>query len=183
MRPDLSIEQCENGLVVRFNAPMDILRIVLTCAGAAIFCFFLRRARSSDVPVPFLIAFVFLVAALEIFRALRGTRVELRVQNLDFVSTGHAPGGYFPSSVSRDDLLRLEFREASGGGEDREFPRGLYVEYQSDSAFETCFCLLPHIDREQTEEVIQAIRARFPEIDKLTITRPPGSGLTLLNLH
>jgi hypothetical protein len=182
MRPELSLEQCENGLIVRVNAPMDVLRIVLTCAGAAVLYFFLRRTRSSDVPVPYLILFLFLLAAVEIFRALRGTRVELRVQDLDFVSTGHAPGGYSPSSVSRDDLLRLEFGEGSGG-EDKELPCGLYAEYQSDSAFETSFCLLPHIDREQTEQVIQAIRMRYPEIDKLTITRPPGSGLTILNLH
>jgi hypothetical protein len=115
MRPELSIEQCENWLIVRVNAPMDLLRIVGTCAVVAVFYSFFRRIHSSDVPVPYLIAFIILLAAVEVFRALRGTRVEMRVQNLDFVSTGHATGGYSPSSVSRDDLLRLEFREGSGG--------------------------------------------------------------------
>ena len=78
--------------------------------------------------------------------------------------------------------MRLEFREASGGGENVEYPRGLYIEYNSDSAWETRVCVLPHIDKQQAQEVIDTIRKRFPEIDQITQPRPAKSDLISLNL-
>jgi hypothetical protein len=184
MRSDLSIEGTGTGLRARVEAPTDILRIVMTAAGACLFIYlFARRLHSIEWPA--LIFFAILVISLigEIFRALRGTDVELHVENLNFTSSGHAPGGYRPGFISREDLLRLEFRKASGGGDFPECPRGLYVEYSSDSASETSICVLLHIDEQQSQEVIQAIRLRFPEIDQLTYPRAPKSDLISLHLN
>jgi hypothetical protein len=185
MRSQLQIESLDKSLLVRIRASIDLLRIVLTLMGGAFFIFFLLRSDLSRQPGMLVLAVLFVAFLIlkEIIAAARGTNVELTVRNLDFVSTGHAPGGYVPCQVSRDDLLRLEFRHESGGGDDTEYPSGLYVEYNRDSAYDTRVCVLPGITEEQTKEVIDAIRRQFPEIDRITFPRPAKSGLISLNLN
>jgi len=184
MSTSLRIETTSSGLLVRVKASTVVWRIAVAILGGGFFSYVIVRQasfpRSADI-----LALIFLLFAIirEIISAARGTDVELRVENLNFVSTGHAPGGYTRGTVSRDDLLRLDYRAASGGGDDPEYPGGLYVEYNSDSAWETRICALPHITEQQTEEVIAAIRREFPEIDKLTQGRPAHSPLISLNLN
>lgn len=179
---NLSIEGAGSRLRVRVEAPSDVLRIVLTVAGSGIFVFLFTRKSGPMGWLALVFAVVFVISAIrEIFGAIRGTDVELLVEDLNFSTSGHAPGGYHPGFVSRDDLLRLEFRNGSEGGDSPECPRGLYVEYNSQSAFETSICVLPHIDEQQAQEAIQAIRFRFPELDRLT-PRPQRGGLISLNL-
>ena len=184
MRSELTIEPYESGLRVRVRAPMDLWRIVLLVPIGALFLYLIpRHSDFSGWILKLLLALIVLSLLRELVSAARGTEVELVIRDLDFVSRGHAPGGYRPCQVSRDDLLRLEFRKSSGGGEEQEYPCGLYVEYDSDSAWETAVCVLPGIDAQQTKQVIDAIRSRFPELDRITSPRPSKSGLISLNLN
>jgi hypothetical protein len=116
----------------------------------------------------------------DLISAARGTDVELLVTSTGFVTSGHAPGGYSPASIGMEDICNLRYRQAHGGGEDREWPSGLYVELYDGSRWSPGVCMLPHLDEPQTKEVIDAILRRFPNI-------PNGphqpSGLISLNLN
>jgi len=183
MRTDLSIQTNGAGMLIRVEAPMDLLRIVLTLAGGGLFLYFASRSSEFGGWISLaVVAILGLAVMKEVYAGLRGTDVELAIENLNFSTSGHAPGGYIPGYVAREDLISLAFREREGGGEDEERPRGLYADYSSDSPNETRLCLLPHINKEQSEEVIQAIRQRFPEVEKLTSGRFPKGGLISLNL-
>jgi hypothetical protein len=118
----------------------------------------------------------------DIISAVRGTDVELLVTNLDLKSTGHAPDGYTPCTVSRADIYNLEFREAIGGGDVSDSPRGLYVEHRGCTPWNSNSCMLPNIDEPQTGEVIKAIYSRFPDTGNLPPTGPLEPYLTSLNL-
>ncbi len=126
-----------------------------------------------------------LVIVRDIVSALRGTAVELRVTNLEFVSSGHAPEDYRPSTIARADIYNLEYREASGGGDFPELPEGLYVEHHSAGLglWNKSTCILPHLDKAQTEQFIQAIYRRFPDTGKLPSTGAFEPYLTSLNLN
>jgi hypothetical protein len=112
--------------------------------------------------------------------ALRGTDVHLTVTNLDLISTGHAPDGYHPSTISRADIYNLTFSEGNGG--ENSQPSSLYVEYRGGLFVNANTCVLPHLDTNQTEQVIQAILHRFPDTTTLPPTRPNDPGLISLNL-
>jgi hypothetical protein len=114
----------------------------------------------------------------------RGADVELRVTNLELVSTGRSPSNYKPSTISRADIYDLQYREAQHGGEEfPDLPEGLYVEYSQGMPWEASACVLPHVGREQTEEIIQKIMARFPDTGTLAIRPSKSSHLISLNLN
>lgn len=120
-----------------------------------------------------------------VISALRGTAVELHVTNLDFVSSGHAPEDYQPSTIARADIYNLEYRDASGGGDFPELPEGLYVEHLGAGLglWNKSTCVLPHLDKVQTEQVIEAIYRRFPDTGKLPPTGTFEPYLTSRNLN
>ena len=124
------------------------------------------------------------LCALSMIRDLiayaRGTRVVLRVTNLELTSTGFAKD-YSPSSIPRANVQRLEYRkESGGGGESAACPSGLYVEGRR-SLWSTQ-CLLPNIDEAQTNQVIDRIYARFPDTSTSALTGPEESGIITLGL-
>ena len=94
----------------------------------------MRRERISIVVVHSTsesLAYLYVVGAIcalviikSIVSALRGTAVELRVTNLEFISSGDAPEDYSPSVIARADIYNLQYREASGGGDFPELPEG-----------------------------------------------------------
>jgi hypothetical protein len=108
---------------------------------------------------------------------VRGTDVELHITNLDFISTGHAPACYKSSSIPRADIYNLKFGEAMSG--DFEQPSGLYVEHHGILLNPTT-CVLPHIDKAQTEQAMEAIYRRFPDTAHSANSEPY---LTSLNLN
>ena len=110
--------------------------------------------------------------------------MQLHVTNLDFVSTGHSPSDYRPSTISRADVYSLAFRKANpGGGEFPDLPQGLYLEHKSSTPWKTTTCVLPHANEAQTEEVIKAILDVFPDTGALPQTSNDKPFLTLLNLN
>jgi hypothetical protein len=118
-----------------------------------------------------------------IISILRGADVQLHVTNLDFVSTGHSPSDYRPSTISRADVYCLEFRKADpGGGEFPDLPQGLYLEQKSSTPWNTTTCVLPHANEVQTEEVIKAILDVFPDTGTLPQSTDDKPYLTSLNL-
>ena len=119
----------------------------------------------------------------ELISNLRGTKVELKVKNLDFISIGHSPGGCKPSTISRAEIYGLEYRKASGGGDLPDLPEGLYVEHHGGGPWNPNTCVLPHIDKSQAEHAINAILRRFPDTGTLPPSGPFEPYLTSLNLH
>jgi hypothetical protein len=126
-----------------------------------------------------------LVIVKSIVSALRGTAVELRVTNLELISSGHAPEDYSPPVIPRADVYNLQYREASGGGDFPELPEGLYVEHYGAGLglWNKSTCVLPHLDKAKTEQVIQTIYRRFPDTGQLPQVGAFEPYLTSLNLN
>jgi hypothetical protein len=180
------IREISSGVSARVNESRQIGR-ALAILAAGIFILYVVFHSTSDSQ-----AYLYVIGgicALVIVRgvrsALRGTAVELRVTNLDFVSSGHAPEDYRPSTIARADIYNLEYHEASGGGDFPELPEGLYVEHHrvGPGPGTTSTCVLPHLDKAQTEQVMQAIYRRFPDTGQLPSTGAFEPYLISLNLN
>ena len=177
----LQIRQVENGLCIRVREPRNLRTILLSVLAGVLLIYFVLHSSSTPKQTSVLFVSLCLIALVEnLISKVRGTNVELLVTNLDFKSTGHAPKGYKRSIISRADIDRLEFREASGGVDAPDLPQGLYVEHRGDSLWSPGTCVLPQIDRAQTEEVMNAIYSRFPDTGTLSPTDP--SDFISLNL-
>ena len=179
----MEIREAPHGLFIRVREPRQMGRILfgLAVGGGAVYVF-LRSAAVSKV----FATLIGVIVAVSIVRvaisALRGTDVELRISNLGFISSGHAPEGYSPYTISRADIYRLEFRKSSGGGDVPERPQGLYVEHHGLGRWDSATCVLPHIDEAQTEQVVEAIYRCFPDTGTLSPTGSFEPYLTSLNL-
>jgi hypothetical protein len=179
----LTIREIPDGLSIRVTEPRRPWRILLTLAVGVAFAIMFHYAKGNSYLVRI---FIFGIAAVSIVREIislsRGTEVELRITNLDFISTGHAPNGYNNSSIPRADIYAMEFREAIGGGDDREQPSGLYVEHHGILRNPTT-CVLPHIDQVQPQQVIETIYRRFPDTSTLAPNANTDPYLISLNLN
>ena len=182
MAATLEIREFPQGLTIRVRASHRVGRVFLSVlVGSVAACFFLYFANGSRLFQMVVGGLCALYVGWAVVSELRGTDVELRVDNLDFSSLGHAPGGYSPSIISRADIDRLEFRKASGGGDDPVLPQGLYFEHRG-GVWNAATCVLPHLNETKTEEVIEAIYRRFPDTGTLASGDRDKSHLTLLNL-
>jgi hypothetical protein len=183
MSATIEIREFPKGLTIRVTESRRVGRILLTLAAGSVFMYFLVHASSSSKLFLIFIGGLCLLSLVrDIISALRGTDVELRVTNLDFISMGHAPGDYKPSTISRADIYNLEFREATGGGDFPDLPQGLYVEHHGGGPWNPSTCVLPNIDRAQTEQVIESIYRSFPDTGTLPPSGPFEPYLTSLNL-
>ncbi len=183
MAAALEIRELPQRLSIRVTAPRRVGRVFLgVLMGGVAACFFAYFANGSRLFQMFVGGLCALYVGWEVVLELQGTDVELRVDNLDFSSLGRAPGGYSPSIIPRADIDRLEFRKASGGGEDPVLPEGLYVE-RHGGLWNTATCVLPHLNETQTEQSIEAIYRRFPDTGTLAPDDRYESHLTLLNLN
>jgi hypothetical protein len=182
MAAALEIREFPQGLSIRVSASRRVGRMFLgVLVGSVAACFFVYFANGSRLFQMVVAGLCALYVGWEVVLELRGTEVELRVDNLDFSSLGHAPGGYNPSTIPRADIDRLEFRKASGGGDDPVLPEGLYVEHRG-GVWNAATCVLPHLNEAQTEEAIEAIYRRFPDTGALAPGDRYKSHLTLLSL-
>ena len=164
MSPKFEIQELPDEVIIRIAEPRQLKRVFLALfvGGITVYFFgrFMSGSRVLQITVVGLCAFSMI---RELISSLRGTQVELRVNKLDFVSSGHAPGGYNPSAISRANISGIEFRVAvHGGGEIPDLPRGLYVEHSENGPWISAICVLPHIDKLQSEQIIEAIYRRFP---------------------
>jgi hypothetical protein len=186
MPASLAIREFSSGISVCVKETRRIGRTLATLAAGSVFLYLVFHSTSESQGYLFVVGgLCTVVIARDIVSALRGTAVELRVNNLDFVSSGHAPEDYNPSTIARADIYNIEFREGSGGPDGPEFPEGLYVEYHrvGPGPGTTSTCVLPHIDKAQTERVIEAIYRRFPDTGKLPPTGAFEPYLISLNLN
>lgn len=156
--------------------------IIILIFGVIALCLAVRMSGDSSLLVGGVISILSLASA---FSVLRGTEAELQVTDTEFISSGYAPEGHDATILLRADIYRLEYREASGGGDSMEFPEGLYVLHQSYGRVspEKNTCVLPNIDRSQAEAVIQAIYHRFPDTEKSLSSKPFESYPITLNLN
>lgn len=181
MSATLEIRESPDGLAIRVSEPRNVGGVLLTLLGGSFFLYILLHSSESKDRLLVFAGLAVLLLAIDIFARLRGTNVQLHVSNLDFISTGHAPEAYSPSTISRAEIYNMEFREAVGGGEG-ELPMGLYVEHHGGSHWSTGTCVLPNLDKAQTEQVIEAIYRRFPDTGTLPPSGPFEPYLTSLNL-
>ena len=183
MPATLTIREIPDGLSIHVTEPRRWWRILVNLAvGIAMVIFFYRIKFDSRLLRLFFFGLCALSLIKEIISLLRGTDVELRITNLDFISTGHAPNGYSNSSIPRADIYSLEFHKAAGGGDEAEHPSGLYVEHHGIIRNPTK-CVLPHIDEAQTEQVIEAVYRRFPDTSTLAPSANAEPYLISLNLN
>ncbi len=175
MAATFNIEERASALLVSVTEPGKYGRVALIAGlGGVVGYFFIRAATSTAlrVAVCLFLAFVLIKDAIS---SLRGTAVQLQIRNLDLLSNGHAPGGYSPSTISRADIERFEYRSAGGGGDSAEWPEGLYAEWKGFGPWPSSQCILPGVSQDQADAVIDAIYKRYPD----TGTFSPIIGLNL----
>jgi hypothetical protein len=178
MSVTVDMRDLPDGLSIRVTEPKKTGRILIMLTTGIVAGYFVYRIPFDPPVSPWLVEGVLAIGFLaSVVAALRGCDVQLRVTNLDLVSTGHAPEGYRTSTTPRADVFRFEYRDAIGGGDEAEQPRGLYVEHPGIS-----ICILPQIDRAQTEQIIEAIYQRFPDTGTLSSAAAQPSPLISLNL-
>jgi hypothetical protein len=176
----LDIREVSNGLKIRVIDPPHIRRIVLTIIVGIISTLFFFLATEGSRPLLFLLgAFIILTLIKDLIHAIRGTDIQLQVTNLDLISTGRASDSYRTSSIPRASIYRLFYKDEGGSNDG---PSGLYVEHQGILTNpETC--VLPHIDKAQTSQAIEAILHRFPDTEMLAPVCARNSPITTLNLN
>jgi hypothetical protein len=99
----------------------------------------------------------FCVAAIG-FAAARGSRADLDVTNVEFVTRGNIgrPGSRTTQIVCTGDVRGLEFRDSTGQRS------GLYALTARSPK-----CVLPFVNYSETMEVIRAIRKKFPGLAEI----------------
>jgi hypothetical protein len=177
----LELRELPGELVVRVTEPRSIRTTLLNVSGGALIILFFFHALSGPTLILAGVA-VAAILGMQIILTFRGANVELRVTNLDFVSTGHSPSDYHPSIIPRAETHHLEFRDANNGGAEVDLPQGLYVEHNGPEPWSLATCVLPHANRVQTDGVIEEIFRMFPDTGTLPQTGDDKPYLTLLNL-
>jgi hypothetical protein len=185
MPSTFEIQELPDEVTIHVTEARHLKRVFLgLVVGSIAVYIFARFASGSRLLQIIVVGFCAFSMIRELLSSLRGTQVQLRVTNFDFISSGHAPGGYNPSVISRANISGIEFRVAiNGGGEIPDLPRGLYVEHCENGSWNSATCVLPHIDKFQSEQVIEAICRRFPDTGTLGSTDGFESPIISLNLN
>jgi hypothetical protein len=180
----LEIRDGLDGFVVHVKQSRSPNHILLTTAVFLVALYLFWKIPQPRITQIFVACIIVAVFGRDVFSKWRGADVELCVTKLDLISTGRSPSGYRPSNIARADIYDLRYREAQlGGAEVPDLPEGLYVEYDQGMAWDASACVLPHVGRKQTEEIIQKIMDRFPDTGKLASRPSKPSQLISLNLN
>ena len=185
MPASLAIRDYPTGIAVRVKESRRTWSALVTLVAGSAFLYLVPHTKDEPQAYLFVVGgLCVMVIVKDIVSSLRGTAVELRVTNLEFVSYGHAPEDYTPSTIARADIYNLEFREAAGGPDGPQLPKGLYIGHHrvGPGPGTTSTCVLPHIAKDQVERVIEAIYRRFPDTGKLPETGAFEPYLISLNL-
>jgi hypothetical protein len=181
MSARLTINQASRELVLRVTERRDMKSVTLIASAGTGVTLFLLAALSGPTRIAALLVMA-LITGIKIISACQGADVQLRVSNLDFISNGRSPSDYHPSIIARADAIGLEFREANpGGAEFPDLPQGLYVVHVG-ALWSSATCVLPHANRVQCDEVIDAILERFPDTCTFPQSDNEKSHFILFNL-
>jgi hypothetical protein len=184
MKFALEIREGLDGFVVHVKQSRNPNHILLTTAASLVALYLFWHIPEPRIVQAFVACVILLLFGRDVLSKWRGADVELCVTNLDLTSTGRSPSDYKPSTISRAEIYGLQYREAQqGGGEFPDLPEGLYVEYSQGMPWDASTCVLPHVGRKQTEEVIQKIMDRFPDTGTLASRPSKPSQLISLNLN
>ena len=183
MSVTVNMRDLPDGLSIRVTEPKQSGRILVMIVTGIVAGYVLYRVPFSSSALRWLVGgtFVFGLVA-SVVATLRGCNVELRVTNLDLVSTGHAPEGYKASTMSRADVFRLEYRDAIKDLDAIERAQGVYAEHRGIGSWSASTCILPQVNRAQTEQIIEAIYQRFPDTGTLSSSAAQPTPLISLNL-
>jgi hypothetical protein len=184
MKFALEISEGLDGFVVHVKQSRNPNHILLTVVVSLITLYWFWHTPQRRITQVFVGGIILLLFGREVLSKWRRADVELCVNNLDLISTGHSPSGYRPSTIPRADIYDLQYREAQPSGEEfPDLPEGLYVEYDQGMPWDASACVLPHVGPKQTEEIIQKIMDRFPDTGKLASRPSKPSQLISLNLN
>jgi hypothetical protein len=184
MKFSLEIREGLDGFVFHVKQSRNPNHIFLTTAASLVGLYLFWHIPQPRVTQVLVACIILLLFGRDVLSKWRGADVELFVTNLDLISTGRSPSDYRPSNISRADIYNLQYREAQhGGAEFPDLPEGLYVEYNQGMPWDASACVLPHVGRKQTEDIIQKIVGRFPDTGKLASRPSKPSQLTSLNLN
>lgn len=111
MAASLRIREFSSGISVRVSESRRTGRALAILAAGSVFLYLVLHSTSNSQAYLYAVGGIcVLVIVKDIVSVLRGTAVELRVTNLEFVSSGHAPEDYRPSMIARADIYNLEYR-------------------------------------------------------------------------
>lgn len=157
-----------DGLVVHVKQSRNHNHLLMALAASVAAFYFFWRIPQTRIEQVFIASLIVAISLRDVFSKWRGVDVELCINNLELISKGHSPSGYRPSTISRADIYSLEYRRAQqGGGEFPDLPEGLYVEHLQRMPWDASTCVLPHVGRQLTNEIIQKIMDRFPDTGTL----------------
>jgi hypothetical protein len=83
--------------------------------------------------------------------------------------------------VPRADVFRLEYRDAIEDVDLPEQAQGLYAEHRGIGSWAASTCILPQVNRAQTEQIMEAVYRRFP--DTGTLSSSAAQPTPLISLH
>ena len=149
----LEILEMKDGLLLRVRQKPSLVERLLALVIPATVA---GLVSAHFVSKPVLVVIVILGASLGFIQQMRERRVELRVTKFDFQTRGYFGDGYLGTrSVPSANVRGLRYKESQGG--EASTP-GLFVDLRWGST-----CVLPHIDEQQTSQVIEQILQRFPD--------------------
>jgi len=170
------------GFTIHVERPRSWVETILNAAACGVVTYiFIRYVPQMSAIIANSISIV--VAALAGYsrgqpRSITTTITKFEAHIVGTVSGGYRPPPYVPLA----DISYLEYREAvSGGGETADQPEGLWAVLENSSA-----CLVPYIEKSQTEALVTAIHKRFEHILGSAPSRSTGfsaTGLIQLNLN
>lgn len=183
MSVTVTMRDLKDELSVRVTEPRQAGRVLIMIVSGIVTAYVLYRLPFSSPPLRWFVGGIFLIGLFaSAFSAVRGCDVELRVTNFDFVSAGHATEGYKASTIPRADIFRLEYRDAIRDLDAVDQAQGLYAEHHGIGSWSRGTCVLPQIDRTQTEQIIEAIYQRFPDTGTLSSAGAQPTPLISMNI-
>lgn len=173
----LKMIDLDEALLVRAKAKASVFEALLSAlaAGGCV-----GLLASQFVARPAIVMLTLVGTSVAYLLALRVKSFELRVTRSEFVSCGRIGDDFGTMrTVHASDIRWLEFQEDNSGPDTSHHPIGLYAVLQFRS-----ICLLPHVDEQQTNLLIDRIGERFPDFrERWRGQSPFGNHFTALGLH
>jgi hypothetical protein len=166
MASQFELREIPVGLVVKSKMQHAHLHALFSgCVAASAIALVVHRYA----PAPIVVVVALLGGCFGYLGVIRQRTVQLRATNLEFQTT---TGDFYKSdtAVPRANIESLEYREEKGGPDHYE-PAGLYAELRNGSK-----CILPYLDEQQTQAVIEAIYKRFPDLPIAGTDTSPSFG-------
>jgi hypothetical protein len=173
---ELSVTEVRDGLRVRTERKPSVAEAMMSSAATGGFEAF---AASNFVGKGETIALATLTAKAAYWGGNRTRRFDLRVTRKEFVARGKVGDGLGSiRTVCAADTLWIEYQESGSRRESAQHPKGLYAVVRHRN-----ICILPGIEFEQTNALIERIKDRFPDFREQWVANSPfGTHLISLGL-